>query len=90
MDNLAIACFGCNLYKQDKISAYDAITEQEVRLYNPRTDNWNTHFSWNDDFIEVIGITAIGRVTVKQLKLNRIGLMNIRKLLVMYGEHPPK
>jgi hypothetical protein len=89
LDNLAIACFGCNLYKQDKITIFDTITEQNIRLYNPRIEDWNTHFSWNENFTEVIGITAIGKVTVIQLKLNRIGLINIRKLLVMYGEHPP-
>lgn len=90
IENLAIACFGCNLYKQDKITAFDPSTEAEVSLYNPRTDNWKTHFSWNESFTEVIGLTPIGRATVIRLKLNRIGLVNIRKLLVLYGEHPPK
>jgi 5-methylcytosine-specific restriction endonuclease McrA len=89
VDNLAIACFGCNLFKQNKTTLFDIVTEQEVRLFNPRKNKWNEHFSWNDNFTEIIGTTAIGRVTVNQLKLNRTGLINIRKLLVLYGEHPP-
>lgn len=90
IDNLAIACFGCNLYKQDKITAIDPLTDTKVSLYNPRIDKWKTHFSWNEDFTEIIGLTPIGRASVIQLKLNRTGLINIRKLLIMYGEHPPK
>jgi thioredoxin reductase len=49
----------------------------------------NEHFVWNEDFTEIIGKTAKGRVTIKVLKLNRQSVMNLRKILVLAGEHPP-
>ncbi len=47
------------------------------------------HFIWNIDFTQVIGVTAIGRATITALHLNRAGLVNIRRLMVLGGEHPP-
>jgi len=32
----------------------------------------------------------MGRATVEALQLNRTGLVNLRKALVQYGEHPPE
>jgi len=40
--------------------------------------------------LEMIGITATGRVTIDELKLNRIELQNLRNLLANAGKHPPK
>ena len=89
-NNLALACFGCNLYKQDKTSAIDPLTGNEVRLFHPRIDNWSTHFTWNSEITQLIGKTTIGRATVVLLKLNRIQLINLRTLLSLFGEIPPK
>jgi hypothetical protein len=36
----------------------------------------------------MIGITATGRATVEALKLNRHGVVNLRKLLIMADSHP--
>ena len=52
--------------------------------------NWYDHFTWSSDFIEVVGITEIGRATVHLLELNRIGLKNLRSVLLSLGIHPPK
>jgi len=89
MDNLACACGGCNGHKYDKIDATDPTENKLYPLFNPRTESWDKHFIWNADFTQVIGITAIGRATVAALQLNRAGLLNIRRLLVLGGEHPP-
>ena len=35
------------------------------------------------------GLTPIGRVTVALLRLNRDYVLNLRKLLMLAGEHPP-
>ncbi len=90
LENLALACQGCNGYKSDIIEATDPYTNRKVPLYNPRKDIWNDHFIWSDDFLEIIGTTSIGRATVSLLKLNRQGFINLRTVLILYGEHPPK
>ncbi len=88
--NLAYSCGGCNRFKTIKTTATDPETQQKVRLFNPRTDDWNEHFKWSDDTLQMIGLTTIGRATIDCLKLNREGVVNIRRLTVMSGEHPPK
>jgi HNH endonuclease len=89
LENLAYACGGCNGYKQAKTLVIDPESSIEVNLYNPRQEHWETHFGWTTDFLEVFGSTAVGRVTIQALKLNRRGVMNIRKLLLLEGKHPP-
>lgn len=87
--NLALACQGCNNHKYTKIDGNDPITGEIVSLYHPRNQQWNDHFSWNDDFTLIIGITPTGRATVEELGLNREGLINLRRILYGAGEHPP-
>lgn len=87
--NLAYSCGGCNAHKKDKIQALDPLTRQLFPLFNPRTDIWTEHFQWSDDDLEIIGITPIGRTTAHLLKVNRIGNVNLRRLLKMAGLHPP-
>ena len=88
-DNLALACQGCNNHKYNKTEIYDKLTDQLILLYHPRQQNWHEHFSWNEDFTLIIGLTAIGRVTVEALQLNRQGLVNLRRVLYAMNEHPP-
>ncbi|MEK8018087.1 MAG: HNH endonuclease [Candidatus Parabeggiatoa sp.] len=88
-DNLALACQGCNNHKYNKTEATDPITTESVPLYHPRQQKWEIHFSWNDDFTLMIGITKIGRATVEALQLNREGLVNLRRVLYRVSEHPP-
>lgn len=59
-----------------------------VELFNPRADNWKKHFQWQENFTLVEGITPNGRATIELLKLNRNGVVNLRKALVVYGVHP--
>ncbi len=42
--NLALSCRSCNLYKSVLVSAFDEISEQKVRFFNPRKDVWSEHF----------------------------------------------
>lgn len=88
-ENLALSCHGCNLYKSNKIKAFDIISEEFLMLFNPRKDLWDEHFSWARNFTIIVGLTATGRTTVEALKLNRKGLVNQRKALYSLGEHPP-
>jgi HNH endonuclease len=87
--NLAWACLGCNLYKSTTTHGFDLISSDLVPLYNPRINNWSEHFQWIEDFTLIIGLTPTGRATIIRLKLNRLGLVNLRKLLVAFGKHPP-
>ena len=89
LENLALACPGCNAHKYNKIRSPDPADGKIVPLYNPRTQQWQEHFRWNHDFSRIVGLTAVGRATVQALKLNRPGLINIRKALFIIGWHPP-
>lgn len=87
--HLALACQGCNNRKYTKIDGNDPITGEVVPLFHPRNQQWQDHFSWNEDFTLIIGITPTGRATVEELGLNREGLVNLRRILYQAGEHPP-
>lgn len=89
LENLALACQGCNNHKYNKTEGMDPINWQVVSLYHPRKHRWNEHFAWNDEFTLIIGLTPTGRATVESLQLNRDGLVNLRKVLYAMGEHPP-
>lgn len=87
--NLALACQTCNNCKYIKTEALDPITEQNVPLFQPRQMQWSEHFSWNEDFTQMLGITPTGRATIVLLKTNRLGVINMRRVLVIMGDHPP-
>ena len=90
LNNLALACQGCNGFKYNKVAAEDPATGETVPLFNPRQSRWNEHCAWSDDFTLVVGLPPIGRATVEALQLNREGIINFRKVLFAVGEHPPR
>jgi hypothetical protein len=57
-------------------------------LFNPRRQLWKQHFSWSEDFLQIIGRTPTGRATVEALHLNRPELVNLRRALLLIDEHP--
>lgn len=89
LDNLALACGGCNGYKYTKTKAKDSVTGHWVSLFHPRKAIWSDHFVWDATCVYILGITATGRATVDALKLNREGLVNLREITKLTGEHPP-
>ena len=89
LDNLAWACQGCNNRKYVSIDAIDPVTGETAPLFHPRRQSWTDHFAWNEDLIRVIGLTPTGRATVGKLKINRDEIINLRRVLVAAGEHPP-
>lgn len=90
LENLALACQGCNSHKYTKITAVDPADDKIVALFHPRQHAWTEHFRWSNDFLEIIGITSSGRATIAALKLNRQRLVNLRRAVYAIGEHPPK
>ena len=45
LENLALACFDCNRFKGSDIASLDPRSGELVPLFNPRTDEWQIHFS---------------------------------------------
>jgi len=88
LNNFAYACGGCNGHKYNKIEALDPAENKLAPLFHPRKDSWPDHFSWNEDYSLVLGLTSTGRATVETLQLNRQGVVNIRKMLWSAGLHP--
>lgn len=88
-DNLCLACWGCNLIKQDRVAALDPETGEMVRLFHPHKQDWNEHFAWVAGGLFIVGLTATGRATVSALKRNRAPLVNARRLWIEAGWHPP-
>ena len=66
-ENLALACVTCNRAKGSDIAS---LTEEGVLagLFHPRREVWAEHFVREGP--RIIGRTAVGRVTVRLLKLN--------------------
>ena len=79
--NLALACAICNKYKGSDIASLDV--NEVVRLFHPRRDSWNAHFALSN--AEITPLTAVGRVTVSLLQLNRTERIAERDLLIKAG-----
>jgi hypothetical protein len=60
----------------------------EVLMFNPRSQDWHAHFTWNEDKTHIIGLTSTGRATVMALQLNRPILVKARWRWVMAGIRP--
>jgi hypothetical protein len=90
LDNLALACANCNGSKSNRMQATDPVSKTTVDLFHPRQQEWNRHFAWSADFLEIIGTTPTGRATVETLKLNRQEVVNLRRALRKVGIHPFK
>lgn len=87
--NLALSCGQCNSHKSNKVGAIDPASGQVVPLYHPRQMEWDEHFLWSDDTLEILPITPIGRATVALLQTNRESVVNLRRVLRLQGFHPP-
>jgi hypothetical protein len=88
LENLALACQGCNAYKWACVEAFDEVSGTSVPLFHPRQQQWDEHFAWSEDFTRVVAKTSTGRVSIIRLQLNRTELVNFRRLLILAGVHP--
>jgi hypothetical protein len=86
LENLALACPGCNLQKADKTTAPDPLTDEHVDLFHPLQQQWSEHFRFKGH--EVEGLTAIGRATVMLLDLNHLRRQRIRQVEETFGLYP--
>ena len=76
-ENLALACHHCNLHKGTNLSGLEPKTGELTRLFHPRLDDWNEHFTQHGG--EVTGLSVIGRTTVGLLKMNEDGRLQLRE-----------
>ena len=75
-ENLALACHHCNFHKGTNLSGIDPQTGELTRLFHPRLDDWNEHFTQPRG--EATGKSAIGRTTVGLLRMNEDGRRELR------------
>ncbi|MBM4083363.1 MAG: HNH endonuclease [Planctomycetes bacterium] len=86
--NCALSCRACDLRKSAHISAIDPQSQRAVRLFHPRQDRWEEHFRVNPENGEIEGLTAIGRGTVAQLRMNSDAQMAARRQWIRLGLFP--
>ena len=89
-ENLWLVCDTCNRAKSDKTEGFDSVTNSTALIFNPRTQNWDEHFEWSDNYTRIIGKTPTGRITVAKLNLNKERIVAVRKNWVLADWHPPK
>ena len=75
--NLALACQGCNLKKGTNLAGIDPESGEMVALFNPREQTWSEHFAFRGALI--VGLTPVGRVTVRVLGINSAERVKIRE-----------
>jgi hypothetical protein len=85
--NLALSCLHCNSHKGPNIAGLDPRTGKLTRLFHPRRHKWDRHFRWEG--VELVGRTAVGRVTIMVLNLNDPDLAEVRRALLDEGRFPP-
>ncbi len=85
-ENLAWACYLCNLLKGSDIASVDIQSGQIVRLFNPRSDQWADHFRLQEG--QIVPLTPVGRVTEYLLQFNQPQTVQERRWLVEARRYP--
>jgi hypothetical protein len=85
-DNLAFACTFCNRSKGTDIGSILPGTEEFIRFFNPRVDEWSEHFRL--DRIQISPLTPIGNVTERILRFNQSERKLERDVLGQNGRYP--
>ncbi|MEM9534905.1 MAG: HNH endonuclease [Cyanobacteria bacterium P01_A01_bin.3] len=91
--NLALACQRCNSYRYNFTTGIDLASKLSTLLFNPCVHQWNKHFTWEKDGLEIRGKTAIWRATCDRLDLNdrnhnEGAIVKARRLWMKGGWHP--
>lgn len=74
LNNLALACFRCNLSKGTAQAVQLHPGGEKVRLFNPRTDDWNACFDFvlasEREAVRIVANNDVGRAAVTRLRMN--------------------
>ena len=89
-ENLWLACPFCNTFKSAQTHGIDPKNKRKGRLFNPRQQDWKTHFTFASDQATILGKTVSGRATVSALQLNHELALTTRKLWMSVGWYPPQ
>ena len=81
--NLALSCFPCNRFKGPNLAGLDPKTSRLARLFHPRRHAWPRHFRWEGAIL--IGLTPIGRTTIRVLHINDLLRVRLRTQLITEG-----
>jgi hypothetical protein len=84
--NLALACLNCNRHKGSDLTTFDPVTQEITPLFNPREQRWADHFVLQGSY--VMGKTAVGRATVRLLRINDPLQLLQRQSLMETGRYP--
>jgi HNH endonuclease len=79
LENLALACRSCNIFKSNFLGGIDDEGREIATLFHPRRDVWMLHFRVNLETLEIEGLTEIGRGTINRLRLNNTLQINARR-----------
>ena len=85
LDNLAFACVACNRYKGSDIGSLST-GNRFVRFFNPRQDEWRTHFKLVGS--EIIALTEFADVTIRIFRVNAEVRQLERAELQSIGTYP--
>lgn len=83
IENLAYCCMRCNRMKGTDLTTIIPGSDEIIRLFNPRKDNWSEHFEIQEGVI--YGRSSGGKATVQLLAINTPERIIGRKLLVEAG-----
>jgi hypothetical protein len=84
--NLAYTCSVCNQNKGSDLGTFLPNSKRLIRLFNPRKDNWSSHFTIG--YGEIIPKTLIAAATIKVLDINNIDRIILRQGLIDEGRYP--
>jgi hypothetical protein len=62
----------------------DPATGAIVSLFNPRVHAWDGHLELSD--VTIVGLTAIGRTTIRVLNMNDARRVRLRATLARYEQ----
>ncbi len=81
LENLALACWRCNINKGTNVGTFDLETRNLTRFFNPRIDIWSENFHLHENGIFEL-LTAESRVTARILKFNDSERIEERRELI--------
>lgn len=86
LSNLAYACAICNYSKGTDIGTILLPSNQIIRFFHPRTDQWQEHFELSG--YSISAKSDIGAATIKIFQFNTFRRVEERELLILAGLFP--
>ncbi len=86
LNNLAYVCSPCNWKKGPNISTILDLNGPLVPLFNPRTQDWFTHFEVKNGVLRPL--TLVAEATIKLLELNLPNKIEERFEMMLSGFYP--